>query len=115
MKKDHPLTAEINTIVTRLIRETVFGSLVFVVQDSRIVQLERNEKFQFPAGGARAQPPLWGSKSAAPEPLPGLVAALADLQFGQVVVKIQAGRAVQIDRTEKRRWSDLMGVGGDGI
>ena len=115
MKKDHPLTAEINTTVTRLIRETVFGSLVFVVQDSRIVQLERNEKFQFPAGGARAQPPLQGSKPAATEPLPGLMAALADLQFGQVVVKIQAGRAIQIDRTEKRRWSDLMGVGGDGI
>lgn len=114
MKKDHPLTDEINTTVSRLIRETAFGSLVFVVQDSRVVQLERNEKFQFPAGGARAQPPRGSNPAIAPLP-PGLVAALADLQFGQVVVKIQAGRAVQIDRTEKRRWSDLMGVGGDGI
>ena len=47
--------------------------------------------------------------------MPGLAGALAGLQFGQVVIKFQAGRAIQIDRTEKRRWSDLMGIGGDGI
>jgi len=47
--------------------------------------------------------------------LPGIRAALAGLQFGQVVVKIQEGRILQIDRTEKRRVPDLTGISGDGI
>lgn len=115
MKNHNALTTEIGAIVTRLIKETAFGSLVFVVQDARVVQLERNEKYQFslsaknPAARLHVVPPLETN------PLPGIQAALLDLQFGQVVVKIQEGRVIQIDRTEKRRLPDLMGLGGDGI
>ena len=111
---DHPLTPEVRETVSRLMREIQFGSLTFTVQDGRIVQLERNETFQFPAVPPKVQPSRQVPKPAA-ESLPGLAGALAGLRFGQVVVKFQAGRAIQIDRTEKRRWSDLMGIGGDGI
>ena len=111
---DHPLTPEVRETVSRLMREIQFGSLTFTVQDGRIVQLERNETFQFAAVPPNVQPARQVPKPAA-ESLPGLAGALAGLRFGQVVVKFQAGRAIQIDRTEKRRWSDLMGIGGDGI
>ena len=114
MEMDHPLTPEVRETVSRLMREIQFGSLTFTVQDGRIVQLERNETFQFPAVPPKVQPSRQVSKPAR-ESLPGLAGALAGLRFGQVVVKFQAGRAIQIDRTEKRRWSDLMGLGGDGI
>lgn len=111
---EYPLAPEVRETVSRLMREIQFGTLTLTVQDGRIVQLERNETFQFPALAPKAQPSWQASKPAA-ESLTGLAGALAGLQFGQVVVKFQAGRAIQIDRTEKRRWSDLMGIGGDGI
>jgi hypothetical protein len=107
------ITAEVDLTVERLIKETGFGSLILVVQDSRVVHLERNEKFQFPLQRKSATPK--SHPVAAQAPLPGIHAALAGLQFGQVVVKIQEGRILQIDRTEKRRIPDLTGVSGDGI
>ena len=114
VEMDHPLAPEVRETVSRLMREIQFGSLTFTVQDGRIVQLERNETFQFPAVPPKVQQSRQVFKPAT-ESLPGLAGALAGLRFGQVVVKFQAGRAIQIDRTEKRRWSDLMGIGGDGI
>ena len=114
MEMDHPLAPEVRETVSRLMREIQFGTLTLTVQDGRIVQLERNETFQFSALSPKAQPSRQVPKPAV-EVLPGLAGALAGLRFGQIVVKFQAGRAIQIDRTEKRRWSDLMGIGGDGI
>ncbi len=111
---EYPLTPEVRETVSRLMREIQFGTLTLTVQDGRIVQLERNETFQFPALSPKAQPSRQASNPAV-ESLAGLAGALAGLKFGQVVVKLQAGRTIQIDRTEKRRWSDLMGIGGDGI
>ena len=114
MNNHNEINAEVALVVERLIKDTVFGSLVLAVQDSRVVHLERNEKFQFPIQKRNA-----GGKSQSPQTtatiLQGIRAALAGLQFGQVVVKIQEGRILQIDRTEKRRVPDLTGISGDGI
>lgn len=115
MTKINPLTAEISATVTHLIKETAFGSLVFIVQDSRIVQLERNEKYQFSTLARGSPIRLQAVKPIVTDPLPRIQASLADLQFGQVVVKIQEGRVVQIDRTENKRIPDQVGLGGDGI
>lgn len=115
MQEQHPLTNEVRSTVTRLIEETSFGSLVVVVQDSRIVQLERNEKYQFPAPRQSLSAPKNKPSTSTADTLTGLAISLKGLQFGQVVAKIQAGRIVQLDRTEKRRIPDLTGISGDGI
>ena len=107
--------AEVDVTVERLIKETVFGSLVLVVQDSRVVQVERNEKFQFPLKRQGATEKARGLQTASRAYMAGIHAALSGLQFGQVAVKIQEGRIMQIDRTEKRRVPDLTGISGDGI
>lgn len=41
--------------------------------------------------------------------------ALGALKYGQITILIRDGKVVQIDRTEKRRYSDLEGQYGDGI
>jgi hypothetical protein len=115
MNRQNTLSAEIGTTIERLIKETTFGSLLLVVQDSRVVQVERNEKFQFPAPRKSSANLLHRVPPSGQEALSELSAALKGLQFGQIVVKIQEGRAVQIDRTEKRRFPDLTGISGDGI
>jgi hypothetical protein len=115
MNQQNVLSAEVGATIERLIKETAFGSLLLVVQDSRVVQVERNEKFQFPAPRNHAAKLSHELQATAQKSLSGLSAALKGLQFGQVAVKIQESRIVQIDRTEKRRMTDLMGISGDGI
>lgn len=44
-----------------------------------------------------------------------IMEALEKLEYGQVVIGIKEGRVIQIDRTEKQRFSDLVGIYGDGI
>ena len=109
------LTAEISALVTRLVKEIVFGSLIFVVQDYKIIQIERNEKYQFPIAVKKKSVPMDLSPIAYSDPLQGIQSALSDLQFGQVVLKIQDGVVVQVERTEKRRFTNLTGLSGDGI
>ena len=109
------LTAEISALVTRLVKEIVFGSLIFVVQDYIIIQIERNEKYQFPIAVKKKTVQLDLSPIAYSDPLQGIQSALSDLQFGQVVLKIRDGIVVQIERTEKRRFTNLTGLSGDGI
>jgi hypothetical protein len=109
------LTPQVVGTLTRLVRETEFGSLIFIIQDSRIVQIERNEKYQFPSSIKKSSNHLRTASVMEVDPLPGIKAALAGLHFGQVMVKIQDGRIVQIDRTEKKRIPDLMGLAGEGI
>ena len=115
MNQKDALSTEVGATIERLIKETAFGSLLLVVQDSRVVQVERNEKFQFPAPRKNAAGLSQGMPATAQKALSGLSAALKGLQFGQVAVKIQESRIVQIDRTEKRRMPDLIGISGDGI
>lgn len=115
MNKAIALATETNTLVERLIKETKLGSLTFIVQDSHVIQLERHEKYQFSNRPQKveARPRLKLVETR--QPLERIQNALAGIQFGQVVVKVQAGRIVQIDRTEKQRLQELVGVGGDGI
>ena len=105
----------------RILQDTIHGSLTIVVQDSRVIQMERHEKYQFPLKTAKYvhNQNRADNLQAAPglqQPIRRIQTALAGIQFGQVVVKVQAGRVVQIDRTEKQRLPEQwIGVGGEGI
>lgn len=110
------VTPKIMEQISSIIKSTFHGNVTLVTQDFRIVQIERNEKIR-----------PYDSKTKANE-----VSVLQDkqdfsaiqskirescetLEFGQVVIVIKEGRVVQIDRTEKQRFSNLIGVYGDGI
>ena len=115
MEMEHPFTSEVRETVSRLMREMQFGYLTIAVQDGRVIQLERNEKFRFPDSRNTAAHVKSKYRPNDEDWSPRLRDALTNLRFGQVIVKVQGGRIVQLDRTEKRRWPELMGVGGDGI
>ena len=115
MSHQDALTAEAEITIERLVKETASGSLLLIVQDSRVVQVERNEKFRFPAPRKTAAELPLGLSVSEHQTLPGIIGALSGLEFGQVVVKIQEGRVIQIDRTEKLRLPKLDGMYGDGI
>lgn len=100
-------------IVEKTIKETIFGSVTLIVQDSRLIQMNRLEKVRFVGNEAAGRS---AAKKVAVQPIvEKLTRALADLKYGQVTFVIKDGAIVQIERTEAQRINPLQGVNGDGI
>lgn len=83
---------EVSDIIDKASEGIGFGSVTLVVQDSRVIQLEKVEKIRLNTT----------------EPVKGM-------KYGQVVIVIQKGKIVQIERTEKQRFTGVEGKYGDGI
>ncbi|MZP29935.1 DUF2292 domain-containing protein [Heliobacterium undosum] len=114
---------EVLARIEKEIRAMTFGTVTLVLQDAHIIQMNKLEKIRFDADEA-----IKGTKPAAPETNPGtaqgqgqsslrrrIIEAVGGLRYGEVVIVIQKGRIVQIERTEKRRFPLLEGLYGDGI
>ncbi|MBC8015147.1 MAG: DUF2292 domain-containing protein, partial [Sporomusaceae bacterium] len=88
-----------------------------IYQDSRLVQIERNEKIRPSELNAESHQLSQGLNANydIPAVRARILAAFDKLEYGQVVIVIKEGRIIQIDRTEKQRFSTLVGVYGDGI
>ncbi|MDR1111141.1 MAG: YezD family protein [Deltaproteobacteria bacterium] len=97
-----------------LLRKTFHGQVSLITQNYRVVQVERKENFN-------PEELLEGLQGLSPEGFnpaavkDKVVQALRGLEFGQVVLMVKKGRLVQIERHLKERFSDLQGLGGDGI
>jgi hypothetical protein len=97
-----------------LLKKTFHGQLVLIVQNFRVVQIERKENFNpedlldknLALTLESFKPQLVSQK---------LNQALKGLEFGQVVLVVKKGRLMQIERLQKERFSDLQGLAGDGI
>jgi hypothetical protein len=97
-----------------LVKQTFHGQVIIISQNFRVVQVERRENFQ---------PEELSEKSLGLNQAgfnPGkikdkILQALKGLEFGQVILVIKKGRLVQIERMQKERYSDLMGLEGEGI
>ncbi|ABZ84305.1 hypothetical protein HM1_1735 [Heliomicrobium modesticaldum Ice1] len=101
----------------------IFGTVTLVLQDAHIIQMNKLEKIRFDSDealkGARPATPETNSGTAQGQGLSSLrrriIEAIGGLRHGEVVIVIQKGRIVQIERTEKRRFPLLEGLYGDGI
>lgn len=104
----------VHDVIEQAILDVNFGSLTLIVQDARVVQIERTEKILLTAKGSNSA----GSKKSA-EGLKlvrsKILSEIAGLQYGQVLIKIQDGKIVQLEKTEKRRFPEVEGLYGDGI
>ncbi|MDR2366695.1 MAG: YezD family protein [Deltaproteobacteria bacterium] len=97
-----------------LLKKTFHGQVILITQNYRVVQVERKENFN----PEDLQGVFLGldSENFNPRAVKDkLVQALRGLEFGQVVLVVKKGRLVQIERHLKERFSDLQGLGGDGI
>jgi len=115
--KNNPITSEIMDQIISILSSTFHGSVTLVYQDSRLMQIERNEKIRpiTLAGGNKSVSAGVNEKCDFSALRTRILEALATLEYGQVVIGIKEGRVIQIDRTEKQRFSALIGVYGDGI
>ena len=103
--------------IMTILNNTFHGNVALIYQDSRLVQIERNEKIR-PAelNGKSCELPQ-GLKENCDLPVvrARIVEAFENMEYGQVVIVIKEGRIIQIDRTEKQRFAALVGLYGDGI
>jgi hypothetical protein len=105
--------AEILDWIMSLIQHSFHGQIVLVTQNYRLVQIERQEKFNpEEVLENRADSQL---ASLEPQLRERISQALANLEFGQVVIVVKKGRLGQIERIAKVRYTDLIGLAGDGI
>ncbi|MDR0881110.1 MAG: YezD family protein [Candidatus Adiutrix sp.] len=99
----------------KVLQSTFHGQINLVVQNYRLVQVERNENFS-PEELAHAREVFLNHDSRYQTALKlKIKEALNGLEFGQVVIFIKKGQVTRIERLIKERFSDLTGVGGDGI
>lgn len=105
------ISATVMKKIESMIQGTFHGSVTLIIQDSRLIQLERIEKVRVVE--------LEEERKAASQPGEGLqpriAASLRGLKFGHITIIIKGGAVVQIERTEKRRFTEWEGLDGDGI
>ena len=103
-------------VVVQSVNAIFFGSVSLVVQDSKIIQIEKLEKIRLCEAGGANQPLAEKTVRPADGGFRTRVAAAVDgLQYGKVLIQIQSRQVVQIERTEKFRVDKLAGLYGDGI
>ena len=115
--KKNPVSSCVMDQIISILNNTFHGNVVLIYQDSRLVQIERNEKIK-PAelSGKNCELPQ-GLKENCNVPVvrAKILEAFENMEYGQVVIVIKEGRIIQIDRTEKQRFQTLVGLYGDGI
>jgi len=114
LKKQADFPKIVHDVIDQAIQNVNFGSLTLVVQDARVVQIERTEKILVTGKDSQSG----GIKKTA-EGLKAIrakiLAEIADLEYGQMLIKIKDGKIIQLEKTEKRRFPELEGLYGDGI
>lgn len=115
--KNNPMTSESMDQIISILSSTFHGNVTLIYQDSRLMQIERNEKIRpITLAGKAKGGTVSGQENRDFSTLRmRILEALEKLEYGQVVIGIKEGRVIQIDRTEKQRFSDLVGIYGDGI
>ncbi|VBB07536.1 Hypothetical protein LUCI_2800 [Lucifera butyrica] len=101
---------EVLSRIEQAANQISYGTITVIVQDSRVIQVEFNEKIR--VADIKKIKKLTGQQRGIREKAMELV---QDLQYGQIVIIIQEYRIVRVERTEKFKIGDLEGLYGDGI
>ena len=103
------------TLVEQAVRDISFGSLTLVVQDSKVIQIEKLEKIRI----CEQQPKAGGKTTVKAADGPALrtriLQSVSGMEYGKVAIQIQAGQIMQVERTEKYRVGKFTGLHGEGI
>ena len=105
------ISEEVLGLIEQAVKSISFGSITLVLQDSRIIQMEKLEKIRIGEQPAKA-----AGKAAAQTGLrPRILQSVSGMEYGKVAIQIQAGQIMQVERTEKYRVGKFTGLNGDGI
>lgn len=104
------LPSDVFHLIEQAVSDIGFGSVTLIVQDRKIIQIEKLDKIRV---GDKQAAPVSGNSS---ELLRNkILEAMEEMSYGQVMIIIKNRRIIQIERTEKQRFNSLEGLYGDGI
>lgn len=104
------IPAGIMEYILRSLQEICYGQVVLIAQDARLVQVERNEKLRVTdCRMCRERKPIAAVELQCLQER--IHQSFRNLAYGQLVIIIKAGSVVQMERTEKRRFTGLDGEG----
>ena len=110
VRSDFAVKVTILDQIEEAVADVGFGSVTLIVQDGKIIQIEKLDKIR--VGDKRR-----GATTFKSNPLlrKKFTEATQGMDYGQVTIVVQNKRIVQIERTEKQRVNSLEGLYGDGI
>ena len=108
------IPVQVLEIIKHFLHTAQYGYIVLTIQDNCVVKVEKTEKFIISA--KTKVPGIPYAKSADEHPfLAKVIAELEEIQYGQLIVRLENGRIEQMERTEKTRVQEVDGRYGDGI
>ncbi len=114
MVKEKLLRGRIPTSVMEYIANTLqglsFGEVVLVAQDGVLVQLEWSERLRLDRWGEHLEQRQWETQTRE-KVMQHIAQEFSHLQYGRLVIVVKAGSVVQMERTEKQRFTGLDGEG----
>jgi hypothetical protein len=109
------LPTQVTEIIGHFLHTAQDGYIILTMQDNCVVKIEKTEKFII---SAKSRDLGYGKfdKQANKHPLHAkIVAELLEIQYGQLIVRLENGKVEQMERTEKKRVQEVDGRYGDGI
>ena len=101
--------AVMENILTTLQRLN-FGEVVLVAQNGVLMQIEWNEKLRIDSWGEHLSKTNWETKTV-DYVAKHIMQEFSHLQFGKLVIVVKKGSVIQMERTEKQRFTGLDGEG----
>lgn len=115
INKNNKLSSAALKIITSLMQEIFHGEINLIVQNSCLIQIERNEKMRLVDISKYA---AYHKKTQQIDYTPvceKIQQEFSDLAFGNIAIIIKSGKVTQVEKTEKYRFSDFTGMDGEGI
>ncbi|WP_222930947.1 YezD family protein [Selenomonas ruminis] len=101
---------DVMTEILRILQTISYGEVVLVAQDGILVQVEWNEKLRMDCFGVPSQVQVWSEKQRQ-HISEHVKQEFGRLQYGRLVIVVKRGDIVQMERTEKQRFTGLDGEG----
>ncbi|HWR43916.1 YezD family protein [Sporomusa sp.] len=102
-------------LIEQAVRDISFGSLTLVVQDSKVIQIEKLEKIRICEQQPKAAGKTATKATAGAALRTRILQSVSGMEYGKVAIQIQSGQIMQVERTEKYRVGKFTGLHGDGI
>lgn len=104
------IPAEVMAEILNVLHRIRFGELILVAQDGILVQIEWNEKIRLENFGAHQETGAWDARKR--QYIADHVRQeFARLTYGRLVIVVKRGSVIQMERTEKQRFTGLDGEG----
>ena len=101
---------EVMAEILKILQLISFGEVVLVAQDGILVQVEWKEKLRIESFGCQWDEQVWSEKQRQ-HVAEHIRQEFCRLQYGRLVIVVKRGSVVQMERTEKQRFTGLDGEG----